>query len=138
MAAGIALPANWKLSSLSPALSSLDGLTFTSAALVLASFADPTFAFTDLTLPALSGGVVEGLTFGCALALSGTLAGAGAMLGRPSVDVTAEIGPDPSTIKLSAALSGTVAIPPTTNLLLGDLAGHDAPGADRVLPTRSA
>ena len=122
VAAGFALPANWKLSSLSSALSSLDGLTFTSAALVLASFADPTFAFTDLTLPALSGGVVEGLTFGCALALSGALAGAGSMLGRPSVDVTAVIGPDPASIKLSAALAGTVAIPPTTNLLLGDLA----------------
>ena len=122
VAAGFALPAGWKLSNLSPALSTLDGLTFTSAALVLASFADPAFAFTDLSLPALSGGVVEGLTFGCALALSGTLAGAGAMLGRSSVDVTAMIGPAPAAIKLTAALSGTVAIPPTTNLLLGDLA----------------
>ncbi|MGH3418384.1 MAG: hypothetical protein ACRDOD_02105 [Streptosporangiaceae bacterium] len=122
VAAGFALPADWKLSSLSSALSSLDGLTFTSAALVLASFADPTFAFTGLSLPALSGGVVEGLTFGCDLALSGTLAGAGAVLGRPSVGITAMIGPDPASIKLTAALAGTVAIPPTTNLLLGDLA----------------
>ena len=69
-----------------------------------------------------SNGVVEGLTFGSAVGLSGALAGAGSMPGKSSVDVTAVIGADPSTIKLTAALAGTVAIPPTTNLLLGDLA----------------
>lgn len=120
--AGFALPAGWKLSSLSSALSGLDGLSFDSAGLVLSSFADPSFAFSGLSLPAFSNGVVEGLTFGSALELSGALAGAGSMLGKSSVDVTAVIGADPSTIKLTAALAGTVAIPPTTNLLLGDLA----------------
>jgi hypothetical protein len=119
IAAGFSLPSEWKLSTLSPALSTLDALTFDSAALVLSSFADPAFTFDAATLP---GGVVEGLTFECALTLSGVLAGAAAMLGKDTVAVTAQIGPNPGATKLTAALGGTVAIPPTTNLLLGDLA----------------
>jgi hypothetical protein len=127
VAAGFALPAGWQLSSLSPALATLDGLSFDSAALVLSSFADPTFGFTDLPLPSLSTGVVQGLTFGCALSLSGVLAGVAAMIGETSVDVIAVIGPDPAAIKLTAALTGTVAIPPVSNLLLGDVALSIAP-----------
>ncbi len=117
VAAGFALPAGWKLSTLTT-LPIFNDFTFDSLALVVSSFRDPGFVFPNNSVPAVSG-VVEGVNFSAGLALSGPLLGTVAeVIGEDHLVIKAAIGVHPEDTFLSAVLGKTIAIPPVSNLPL--------------------
>jgi hypothetical protein len=101
-AVGIELDDQFKFSSLSADLASLDGVHLPDALIVISSFADEAFAFEELQ-PVAGTGVERGLLVEGDLDLSGL--GADEFLGESHLDVKAHVGTRLSELRLEAGIA---------------------------------
>ncbi len=124
VAAGFALPSGWKLSRIIP-FDIFDSFSFSSLALVLASFDDTHYKFPGDIVPGING-VVKGINFYADLSLSGNLLDeVSKIIGESSLKIKAAIGMNPHDTFLAASIGKTVGIPPVNNLVLsGGSAGE--------------
>ncbi len=121
--AGFALPANFKLSSLGSCFASFDSLVFSTPALVISSFDDPSYAFPGAVDVAIPNGVIEGINFYCSLSLKGGALGqVASLLGCSTIDVAMALPGDFATCYIMGTPGGSAAngisIPTGSNLIV--------------------